>query len=248
MAKNNNPSSLDDAILEISPFMGDVLFESLPDVQFFVKDSQGLYIKVNQALKNNYLMATDDEILGKTDRELFPNYLADNYIRDDQQVLRGTLIKNRIELVGRHDGSASWSTTTKAPLRNAQGQIIGLAGITRDMGQASLALQPFQRLAAVTQHIEENFSRPITMAELAEIAELNVRSLQRKFRTTFRMTPSQYIARIRVIKASKLLATTELAIAVVADATCFADQSHLTRTFSEIVGETPGAFRHRYHR
>jgi len=248
MTKDLEPSLLTDAMAKVSPFMGDVLFESLPDIQFFVKDSKGIYVKVNQALKDNYRMSGDDEILGKSDLELFPNYLADNYIRDDQQVLLGSNIQNRIELVGRYDGTAAWSSTTKTPLRNSNGQIIGLAGITRDMGQSSMAVLPFQRLAVVTQFIEENFGQPISLEELAELAELNVRSLQRKFQATFRMTPSRYITRVRVIKASKLLATTDLPIAAIAAATCFSDQSHLTRTFANVVGETPGAFRRRYHR
>lgn len=248
MCQPYDNSFLECEMAKISPFLGDVLFETLPDIQFFVKDALGRYVKVNQALKDNYLMADDNEILGKTDYELFPHYLADNYVQDDKQVLRGTLIQNRIELVGRYDGTATWSATTKTPLRTAQGRIIGLAGITRDMGKTSSTVLPYQQLDEVTRYIEEHYGERISLDELANIAELSVRSLQRRFHSVFRFTPSQYIMRIRIIKASKLLATTNTPIAAIATTTGFSDQSHLTRTFVDSVGETPSNFRKKYHR
>jgi len=175
MSLQHGNSFVDRFMARISPSFGDVLFETLPDVQFFVKDARGRYVKVNQSLKDNYLMADDQEIIGKTDHALFPHYLADNYVRDDQQVFRGALIRNRIELVGRYDGTAAWSITTKTPLRTAKGQIIGLAGITRDMGKTSLTVLPYQRLDAVTRYIEENYDGKISLEVLAEIAKLSVR-------------------------------------------------------------------------
>ncbi len=231
----------------VSTSFGDVLFETLPDVQFFVKDASGRYVKVNQSLKDNYLMADDLEIIGKTDHEIFPHYLADNYVRDDKQVFDGASIQNRIELVGRYDGSASWSITTKTPLCTSKGQIIGLAGITRDLEKTSSSVLPYQRLDAVTRYIEENYHSEVTLETLAKLAKLSIRSLQRKFRSVFRITPSEYLLRVRIIKASKMLATTSTPIASIAAATGFSDQSHLTRRFVSAVGETPRSFRKRHH-
>ena len=238
---------VDRFMARVSTSFGEVLFETLPDVQFFVKDARGRYVKVNQSLKDNYLMVDDLEIIGLTDHELFPHYLADNYVRDDQQVFHGASIRNRIELVGRYDGTASWSITSKTPLRSAKGQIIGLAGITRDLAKTSSSVLPYQRLNAVTRYIEQNYEGEISLEVLAEVAELSVRSLQRKFQAVFRITPSQYVARLRIIKASKLLATTDTSIAMIAAATGFSDQSHLARRFTSAVGETPSDFRKRHH-
>jgi len=247
MPQQHEKSFVDRFMKRVSTSFGDVLFETLPDVQFFVKDTRGRYVKVNQSLKDNYLMADDLEIVGKTDHELFPHYLADNYVRDDKQVFHGASIQNRIELVGHYDGTASWSITTKTPLCSNKGQIIGLAGITRDLQKTSSSVLPFQRLDAVTRHIEENYECDISLETLAKVAKLSIRSLQRKFRAVFRITPSQYVARLRIIKASKLLATTDMPIVMIAASTGFSDQSHLTRKFVSAVGETPSAFRKRHY-
>jgi len=150
-------------------------------------------------------------------------------------------------LVGRYDGTMAWSITTKVPLRTARGKIIGLAGITRDLGKTSSSVLPYQQLDAVTRYIEENYDGEISLKVLAKIAKLSVRSLQRKFQSVFRITPIQYVARLRIIKASKLLATTDTPIATIAAATGFSDQSHLTRKFVLAVGETPSAYRKRHY-
>ncbi|MDC0934968.1 AraC family transcriptional regulator [Pirellulales bacterium] len=223
------------------------LFDVLPDVQYFVKDARGRYVEVNQALKSNYLMSGDDEIIGKTDHELFPHHLADSYVADDRQVLQGKVIRNRVELVGHYDGTASWSITTKVPLETKNGQIIGLAGITRDVGKTSSTVSEFQELQTATAYIEENFSNEISVEKLAEVAGFSPRSLQRKFQSAFRISPTQYVRRVRINKASNLLVSSDLTISAIAASTGFADQSHLSREFARSVGATPKEFRKRYY-
>ena len=226
---------------------GHALFDVLPDVQYFVKDSRGRYVQVNQALKNNYLISSDEEIIGKTDHELFPHHLADNSVSDDRQVLQGKIIRNRIELVGHYDGTASWSITTKVPLESKEQQIIGLAGITRDVGKTSSTISQFQELQSVTQYIEENYASDISVEKLATVAGLSPRSLQRKFQAAFRISPTQYVRRVRINKASDLLVNSDQTISAIAACTGFADQSHLSREFVRSVGSTPKQFRVQYN-
>jgi AraC-like DNA-binding protein len=229
-----------------NPF-GDTLFDALDDVQFFVKDAKGRYMKVNRALRDNYLMSDDSEIIGRTDHELFPGYLADNYVRDDRQVLRGVAISKRIELVGRYDGTSYWSQTSKVPLLSQANQVVGLAGVSCDLGQSSLTVRPYQKLSPATDYIEQNYGAPISMAQLASLCDVSSRSLQRRFRKLFRMTPGEYVRRVRINKASFLLAHSDLPIAAIASSCGFADQSHLTRDFSRMLGETPRSFRTKHH-
>ncbi|NOY42635.1 MAG: AraC family transcriptional regulator [Planctomycetes bacterium] len=247
MPADPHPSFVDRFMARIMHSYSNVLFEELPDVQFFMKDTRGRYVQVNHVLKENYMMADDRDIISKTDYQLFPQYLADNYVQDDQQVFQGVTIRNRIELVGRYDGTAIWSSTTKTPIRSRHGNVIGLAGISREIGKMSSMVLPYQELASVTRHIEANYSQAITVVEMAKIAAISPRSLQRKFHVAFRMSPLQYLRRVRISEASRLLATTGTPISTIAADTGFADQSHLTRAFVDAVGKTPGAFRKRYH-
>lgn len=223
-----------------------VLFDELPDVQFYMKDLQGRYVQVNQVVKENYLMSDDREIIRKTDHQLFPRYLADHYVQDDQQVLQGATIRNRIELVGRYDGTTAWSRTTKTPVRSRNGRIIGLAGMTRDLGKMSATVLPYQELSAATRYIDLHHGEVISVAVLARIAHVSPRALQRKFQKVFRMSPLQYVRRVRISKASRLLASSQKSIKAIAACTGFSDQSHLTREFVRCVGATPRAYRMRY--
>ena len=72
-------------------------------------------------------------IIGKTDYDLSPAYLADQFRLDDEHVLSGQRIVNRIEQVGHPDGRTVWNVTNKIPILDAQGAIIGTAGITRPL-------------------------------------------------------------------------------------------------------------------
>jgi len=233
-------------ITRVSHSFSDVLFDDLPDVQFYIKDARGRYVQVNRVLKENYMMTDDREIISKTDHELFPHYLADNYVQDDQQVFQGATIRNRIELVGRYDGTAAWSSTTKTPIRSRNGKIIGLAGITRDLGKMSSAVLPYQELSEVTRYIEANYSEVISVVTLARLVHVSPRSLQRKFLSVFRMSPLQYVRRVRIHKASRLLVASDKSINAIAACTGFSDQSHLTREFARCLGTTPKAYRKRY--
>src|SRR3954464_10057912 len=68
---------------------GETLFDFLADVQFWIKDAAGRYVRVNRGLLMNYGFPDESAIVGRTDRDLFPPHLADQYQRDDRTVLAG---------------------------------------------------------------------------------------------------------------------------------------------------------------
>src|SRR5271156_5879776 len=116
------------------------LFDNLEDVLVWVKDCDGRYCWVNRAFVINYALAGDKSqaqaafgpqaIVGMTDYDLSPAFLADQFRLDDEHVLTGKRIVNRIELVGQPDGLTVWNVTNKIPLFDVNGVIIGTAGIT----------------------------------------------------------------------------------------------------------------------
>src|SRR5689334_7292231 len=121
------------------------LLDFLPDVMAWVKDRQGRYLWVNRAFLLQYSLdhpgesefVTVERILGKTDYDLSPAFLADQFRHDDEQVLAGHRIINRLERLGDGSDATVWNVTDKIPVADAKGVIIGTAGITRAAGTGS---------------------------------------------------------------------------------------------------------------
>src|SRR5438034_8626716 len=119
------------------------LFDFLEDVLAWVKDRDGRYLWVNRAFLISYALErpnlneeiSEQQVLGKTDYDLSPAFLADQFRLDDEYALAGNRIVNRIESVGEFDGPAGWNVTNKLPMFDARGTIVGTAGITRALNK-----------------------------------------------------------------------------------------------------------------
>ncbi len=109
------------------------LIDYLPDF-VYVKDTQGRYLLDNAAHRTFIGVKTMEEILGKTVFDFFPKEMAERYHRDDQEILlKGVSLLNREEPIVGPKGEHRWVSTTKVPLRNRDGTIIGLVAIGRDI-------------------------------------------------------------------------------------------------------------------
>jgi two-component system, cell cycle sensor histidine kinase and response regulator CckA len=109
------------------------LIDNLPD-GIYVKDSECRKTIANPADVRNTGHRSEAEILGKDDFDLFPKEMATGFFADDQRVLKtGEPVLNREEYVLGEEGKKRWLLTSKLPLRNEKGIIIGLIGIGRDI-------------------------------------------------------------------------------------------------------------------
>jgi AraC-like DNA-binding protein len=98
-----------------------------------------------------------------------------------------------------------------------------------------------QTLERARRHLEDHFSEPVTLDDLAAFAGFSPFHLMRVFRDRFGMSPHRYLTYVRV-KHAKTLLSNGLPIREVAQASGFTDQSHLTRRFKGVVGVTPGQY------
>lgn len=222
------------------------LFEPLEDVQFWIKDREGRYCRVNRAFLLNYGLSELSQVLGKTDHDLSPAFLADQFRFDDEQVLAGHRLLNRIERVGQAGQISSWSVTNKIPIRNARGDIMGTAGTTRLLGAEAFELIGARGFEPVLAHIRDHYREPIANGQLAALAHMSVRGFERKFHDSFHATPQQYIRKLRVRMACRALVFSEKPLAEVAVDCGFADQSHFAREFRHQTRHTPREYRERY--
>ena len=97
----------------------------------FLKDCSGRYVVMNQA-GAAALGRPIDEIVGKTDRDLFPAAIARHIMEDDQRLLAGgapQVLEETLEIGGR----VRYLLTSKSPCRDSTGEVSGLVGIARDV-------------------------------------------------------------------------------------------------------------------
>ncbi|MFZ6027982.1 MAG: sensor domain-containing diguanylate cyclase [Chloroflexota bacterium] len=109
------------------------LIDSLPD-RVYVKNLLGQKVLSNPADWGSIGAKSDQEVLGKTDFDLMDAELAERFWADDQQVMQSsTPLINRVEPGPDHTGERRWILTTKTPLYDTHGEIVGLVGIGRDI-------------------------------------------------------------------------------------------------------------------
>ena len=133
------------------------LLDSMPDIVFF-KDRDGLYLGCNPSFAV-FVGKPREEIVGKTDYDLFPKEVADEFRENDRAMMEGGAPRHNEEWIDYPDGRRALIDTFKAPLHTNAGAIIGLLGISRDITERKQAeeavLQANKRLNIlneVTRH------------------------------------------------------------------------------------------------
>jgi PAS domain S-box-containing protein len=220
------------------------LFEYLPDVCFFVKNLKSEFVLANPAFVEMLGAGRLDDIVGRTDYDFSPRELANLFVRDDRQVMRsGKPMASRVELVPNADRSISWHVTTKIPIRNNDGEVIGLAGFTRDLTRATVTAGRYREMSVVMEYLDRHFRESIAVRQLASLAHLSVSQFERRFKALFQVTPMQYLIRLRLNKACHMLATSSTKITEVALQCGFYDHSHFIRQFMATYGLSPSLYR-----
>ncbi len=222
------------------------LFDRLPDVVFFVKDTLGRYVAVNQTLVQRLGLSGNADLLGRTTRDLFPAPLGERYLAQDLGVCRsGRELPDLLELHLYPNHQEGWCITTKVPIRGYDGSVIGLAGTSRDVHSPASGSRSLQDLAEVVRHIQEHYDRPLRVEVLAAMARLSPYRFTRRIRLLFGLTPAQLIIKTRLDAARQMLREGKSPIGQVAVACGYCDQSAFTRQFKAAVGLTPAQYRER---
>lgn len=220
------------------------LFDLMPEVSFFAKDRRGRFTAVNLLGCEFCGVAGEADAIGKTDHDFFPRRRADEYARDDAAVMRsGSPVVNRIESAPAKEGSPHMVMTTKIPLRDRSGRVIGIAGFSRRLEQVRERPAEAAPLAAVVERMHARCAENLSSRQMARIAGVSVSHFDRTFRKAFDTSPRQYLLRIRIETACRRLAETDESIAAIAVACGFHDHAHFTRSFRRIMSATPSAYR-----
>ena len=109
------------------------LIDNLPD-PVFVKDAAGQYVIANDAHLRFLGVEAEEDVIGRTDFGVLPRELAERLDGDEQAVVRtGEPMLNREEFLENGTGGGRWTLSTKVPLQDRRGEIVGMVGISRDI-------------------------------------------------------------------------------------------------------------------
>jgi PAS domain S-box-containing protein len=138
-----NPGNLNLSSGQDSFLLQNLLINTTDHIYF--KNRNSRFILINSAMARAFGLKAPEEAIGKSDFDIFTAEHAQSALNDEQEILRtGQPLVGKDEKETWPDGTISWVTTTKLPLRGQNGQIVGTFGISRDITdrkRAQLALE-----------------------------------------------------------------------------------------------------------
>jgi AraC-like DNA-binding protein len=240
----NSPYSRDAFLAEMVPGALHPLYDLMPDVSFFMKDTAGRFVALSRLGCEFCGVKTEADAFGCTDLDFFPEGRAAEYMADDQLVMStGQAIVNRIEPAPEMVGSPRLVVTNKVPVRDRQGKIIGVAGFSRRVEHLRCATNVIRKLAAAVDQMHQDYAATTDTADLAKQAGLSTSQFERLCRKALGSSPRQYLQRVRIEHACLFLVESEDTVAAIAQRCGYYDHAHFTKAFAALKGLTPTAFR-----
>lgn len=220
-----------------------VLWDLVDDISFWIKDRQGRFIWVNQALAAQ-AHAPRERISGTFDSDWFSHELAAVFMEDDARVVRsGKPIVNKPELVMPPEGGVAWYVTSKFPFRDESGRIQGTFGMTRQMEGDRALPADYRDLSEIVTYAQANIARGLTVASLARAAGMSVSTLERQLTRHLHIGPRDLLRRIRMNRARHLLTTSSLRIEEIARQCGYESFSSFSRAFRRNFRRSPTTLR-----
>ncbi len=155
------------------------IIDGVPDM-LFLKDRDGRHVMRNRA-ERELMGAPDHAVIGRTVMELgLPNEIAGPFYADDLHVLRtGEPIVNREEKILSRTGDLRWLSTTKHPIFDSAGKVIGIVGIARDITeQKRVANELNEAQLRLTNHLDNSLLAIAEMDHNGRVTSWNKRATE----------------------------------------------------------------------
>jgi diguanylate cyclase (GGDEF)-like protein/PAS domain S-box-containing protein len=142
-------------------FLLRVLMEHIPDAIYF-KDIKSRFTWINRALSERFGLKDPAEAMGKTDFDFFTRDHAQPAFEDEQNIIRtGQPLLGREEKETWPDGHETWVSTTKMPLRDPKGRIVGTFGVSREITRRKQMEEALRNSEALYHSLVENLPQNI---------------------------------------------------------------------------------------
>lgn len=217
------------------------LLDNMPSHIYF-KDQEGRFKRVNRSMAKLFNESGPAQLIGKTDFDFFAREHAQKAFDDERQIMRtGEPIVDVEEQENWPDGHITWVSTSKMPLRDPKGTIIGTFGISRDITERKLADKRRDLMEVQLRQAQKLESIGQLAAGIAH--EINTPTQYIGDNTRFLQTAFQDLARLvmqfqELLKAVRVGAATPELVAITEDAVQSADLEYLMAEIPKAVQQS----------
>jgi len=221
------------------------LFDHILGCFYFSKDSQGRFVYCNRNLLSFFKVKHMDQVFGKTDFDFLNKDSAQFFNEEDKFIMRsGKGYSNQPNKVIDSSGNIHWFTVTKLPLMDVRGCVVGIEGFMEHMNELKIGIEvPSNPFKDCLEYVATHYNETISIQYLAQLSHMSKSTFSRKFRERYRLSPSVYIKRFRLERASQYLKA-GYHLSEVANRCGFCDQSHFTKDFRNYTKLTPKQFQY----
>lgn len=186
----------------------------------------------------------EQDIVGLSDRDIFPEGMADEFVLADKQfVATGQPVFNIGEHILDRNGTLNWYITEKHPIFSAGGKVAGLMGISRNPEVPETDHVPGNAMDRVMRYMQDHFRENISMQFLADLVHVSRRQFHRMFKLHFGIPPHQFVIRLRISAAEEYLLADWGSVSEIGMSLGFSDETLFIRHFKKRTGESPHKFR-----
>jgi two-component system sensor histidine kinase/response regulator len=125
----------------------EVLMDNLPEAIYF-KDTASRFIQVSRSLARRFNLSNPDDARGRTDFDFFgEEHARQAYQNEQEMIASGQPVIDLEEKETWPDGRVTWASTTKMPLRDGRGRVVGTFGISHDITDRKQIEEAIERLS-----------------------------------------------------------------------------------------------------
>jgi AraC-like DNA-binding protein len=218
--------------------------ERIPGAMFMIKNLESRYVYMSAGLRRAVHLPEGYDVVGKTDFDLFPTIIAQTYRQNDLQVFKGGKpLVNEVHALGFFTHAMKWAYSSKFPLRNAKGQVVGLITINEEYNDVMGEHTELNRLLPAVEHVSRHYAERITIAALAKRCAFSESHFTRVFKQRMKITPHAFVEQVRLFHAMEAIRRDAASIAEIAANCGFYDPSSFVKRFKKFAGTTPLRYR-----
>lgn len=220
------------------------ILERIPAAMFMIKNLESQYVYMSAALRRSIHRDSPEDVIGRTDFDLFPKIIAESFRQNDLLVFNdGKPLVNEVHVTCFFTQSPCWSFSSKYPVYGRDGGVIGLVTLNEPYEEVMGQEAELNRLLPAIDYVSRHYMETIKIEKLASLCNISDSHFMRIFKQKLKMTAYRYVEQVRMFQAIELLKNGDASITQIALNCGFYDHSAFVKRFRNFTGNTPLNFR-----